>query len=72
MEDFNCDKMIDRDRAVGQFTVTGCTQHATDLSVKDDVVCPKACSFATHSKVCTFSSLKDYILLSELEYRDRD
>jgi len=49
----------------GQFSVTGCTQHATELSVKDDViVCPKlAYSFATHPKVCTFSSQKEYILL---------
>jgi len=46
--------------------VTGCTQHATELSVKDDVlVCPKlAHSFAAHLKVCTFSSQK--VQVSEL------
>jgi len=39
MEDFNCDEMIDR--AVYGDRIT---QHATEPSVKDDViVCPKAC-----------------------------
>jgi len=41
--------------------------HATELSVKDDEVVlyvPKlAYYFATHSKVCSFSSQKEYILL---------
>jgi len=55
MEDFNCDEMIDR-------AVYGDRMHVTELSVKnDEVECtvPKlAYSFATHSKVCTFSSQK--------------
>jgi len=33
MEDLNCDEMIDR-------AVYGDRMHATDLSVKDEVVCP--------------------------------
>jgi len=44
MEDFNCDKMIDR-------AVYGDRMQATELSVKDDeVVCPKPCLFCyTHN-----------------------
>jgi len=37
MEYFNCDKMID------SLAVYGDRMHAKELSIKDEVVCPKAC-----------------------------
>jgi len=52
--------MIDR-----EVYLTGCTQHATEQSVKDDViVCPKACQLFCYTlKSMYFYSQKEYILL---------
>ncbi len=60
--DVNCDKMIDR--SVYSDNVCESMQQSGPLNTLlcDVIVCPKTYSSTTHSKVCTFSSPKEYIL----------
>ncbi len=64
MEDVNCDKVIDRPIYSDGVCVTLRQSGPLKTQLYDVIVCPKACLlfYYIHSKVCNFSSPKEYIL----------